>query len=605
MNALAFRNVLFGFLVLTVLNASFLYVSAGSGKSIEEEPSWVVVVMLLSFLFISILVEHGMEHIHHKLSERHSEGLLSVHHKIKDELMLMGFISLILVALEDRLLSICIPMNAVIGVPCWHDESHPGLNFTRAHGRRFLLAAEKRDELCDEGYTKLLDLRAIHHIHILIFCIAVMHILYSCVLIVLSQAKMAMWTGWETWGDDPKETLDLLQKPPQHVGWVRSFCEQFYNSLDPIGFLTVKRYFVIRAKKKAGFQFGAYVTEMLEHDFTDFVGISWWMWFILILQVVSEGYDLGRLSVFASMSVVFSVYTSTRCRMLLVHLSDGVYTEYTKGLKDEKVTHEILNSLQHTDLHADRERLDDLEPEDVCPCGCSFLGYDVFKTMIRFVMFQNSSSLSQAAFYWWQIGTDACYFNNRNSAILIFQIVLNLSMLLHNSLVTVPLYCVVTVVADHEKKSKSKGRKISLKHNKSYVGRPSSKVNPSQGDSNNLTAKHVMRISEVFQRFDSDGDQRINAPELKELWGKLAKEYSADKANKTKIGEPTREEANFILKALDDDKTGFIEKGEFVEWISSGMTMTEAERKAYSESGSLQKKLGDLLTLMIYAISKQ
>ena len=70
MNKLAFRNVLFGFLVLTVLNASYVYVSAGSGKSIEEEPSWVVVVMLLSFLVISIIVEHGMEHIHEKLHER-------------------------------------------------------------------------------------------------------------------------------------------------------------------------------------------------------------------------------------------------------------------------------------------------------------------------------------------------------------------------------------------------------------------------------------------------------------------------------------------------------------------------------------------------------
>ena len=79
----------------------------GAGKTIEEEPSWVVVNMLLAFLVISVFTEHFMEWIHELLEKRHSEGLLIVHHKVKDELMLMGFISLILVMLEDMLLSIC------------------------------------------------------------------------------------------------------------------------------------------------------------------------------------------------------------------------------------------------------------------------------------------------------------------------------------------------------------------------------------------------------------------------------------------------------------------------------------------------------------------
>ena len=88
---------------------------AAAGKTIEEEPSWVVVVMLFSFLLVSILVEHTIEWLHHKLHNR--EGLVYVLEKVKDELMLMGFISLALVALEDQLLSICIPLNAIVGVP--------------------------------------------------------------------------------------------------------------------------------------------------------------------------------------------------------------------------------------------------------------------------------------------------------------------------------------------------------------------------------------------------------------------------------------------------------------------------------------------------------
>ena len=47
----------------------------GAGKTIEEEPSWVVVNMLLAFLVISVFTEHFMEWIHELLEKRHSEGI--------------------------------------------------------------------------------------------------------------------------------------------------------------------------------------------------------------------------------------------------------------------------------------------------------------------------------------------------------------------------------------------------------------------------------------------------------------------------------------------------------------------------------------------------
>ena len=47
----------------------------GSGKTIEEAPSWVVVNMLLAFLVVSVFIEHLMEWIHDLLEKRHSDGL--------------------------------------------------------------------------------------------------------------------------------------------------------------------------------------------------------------------------------------------------------------------------------------------------------------------------------------------------------------------------------------------------------------------------------------------------------------------------------------------------------------------------------------------------
>ena len=62
----------------------------GAGKTIEEEPSWVVVNMLLAFLVISVFTEHFMEWIHELLEKRHSEGLLIVHHKVPRHLKSKG-----------------------------------------------------------------------------------------------------------------------------------------------------------------------------------------------------------------------------------------------------------------------------------------------------------------------------------------------------------------------------------------------------------------------------------------------------------------------------------------------------------------------------------
>ena len=67
------------------------------------------------------------------------------------------------------------------------------------------------------------------------------------------------------------------------------------------------------------------------------------------------------------------------------------------------------------------------------------------------------------------------------------------------------------------------------------------------------------------------------------------------------IQSPTDEEAATILASLDDDDNGSLEKSEFVDWISMGMTRTRAERAEYAESGDLQKKINDFLTLVLWA----
>ena len=415
---------------------------------------------------------------------------------------------------------------------------------------------------------------------------------------------------WETFGDDPTETIDLLICPPKRVSIVKSFFEQFVNSVDAFGFMCLRRFYISKNGMKSTFQYGNYLKESLEHDYHDFVGISWWMWFILILQTLAEGYGLAQYSLFAILSVFFSLFIGTRCRYLLNDICHGVYKAYD-GSEDHLITQELVDSLQHASVHFHQDKVNHIEPKPAFGI-LPFFTYKSFKFMIRFVMFQNSSSLSQALFYQWQIGPTACYFGNRNSVLLTLQILVNLFSMLHMSLVTVPLYCVYSNCTLHddsyghsEKKMKAKS-KIMVKHHKSYKdpngdGSSSSKVSPQEEDMKTVTANSVMHVTELFQKFDSDHDGHITWDELKTMWEQMASMYTKKFPNNDIISSPTDEEAATILSSLDDDDNGSLEKSEFVDWISTGMTRSRAERAEYAASGKLQKKINDFLTLVLWA----
>ena len=110
-----------------------------------------------------------------------------------------------------------------------------------------------------------------------------------------------------------------------------------------------------------------------------------------------------------------------------------------------------------------------------------------------------------------------------------------------------------------------------------------------------------MHVTELFQKFDSDHDGHITWDELKTMWEQMASMYTKKFPNNDIISSPTDEEAATILSSLDDDDNGSLEKSEFVDWISTGMTRSRAERAEYAASGKLQKKINDFLTLVLWA----
>jgi len=109
-----FKGFIFTLLFCLAFSPTSVY--AGAGLSLEETPSWRVILFLLAFLILSIIVEHSIHKLDHYLVHHGKLGPRAALTKIKDELMLMGFISLVLIIMEDMILAQCSDVSTA-GVP--------------------------------------------------------------------------------------------------------------------------------------------------------------------------------------------------------------------------------------------------------------------------------------------------------------------------------------------------------------------------------------------------------------------------------------------------------------------------------------------------------
>ncbi|GFZ17924.1 seven transmembrane MLO family protein [Actinidia rufa] len=118
----------------------------GGGRSLEVTPTWAVAVVCFVLVAVSIVIEHIIHLIGQWLKRKHKRALYEALEKIKSELMLLGFISLLLTVGQGPISDICISKS--VGAT-WHPCSKSKENETSSydeeeedHRRRLLAAGE-------------------------------------------------------------------------------------------------------------------------------------------------------------------------------------------------------------------------------------------------------------------------------------------------------------------------------------------------------------------------------------------------------------------------------------------------------------------------------
>ncbi|KAF3623838.1 MLO-like protein 2 [Capsicum annuum] len=271
----------------------------GGGRSLEQTPTWAVAVVCFVLVAISIVIEHIIHLIGKWLKSKNKNALFEALEKVKAELMLLGFISLLLTVGQSPISNICV--SEKIG-NSWHpcskqkeeeltkDGEDISENSSEQHRRRLLMAAAS-----GSGKVPFVSADGIHQLHIFIFALAVFHVLYCITTLALGRAKMRSWKSWENetktaeyqFSHDPerfrftRETsfgrrhLSFWTKNPVLL-WVVCFFRQFVRSVPKVDYLTLRHGFItahLAPQSHQKFDFRKYIKRSLEEDFKVVVGI--------------------------------------------------------------------------------------------------------------------------------------------------------------------------------------------------------------------------------------------------------------------------------------------------------------------------------------------
>ncbi|XP_004510198.1 MLO-like protein 1 [Cicer arietinum] len=434
------------------------------GPDLQFTPTWVVALVCTVIVAVSFAVERSLHYVGKFLKKKNQKALFQALQKIKEELMLLGFISLFLTVTQNRITKICVPENWTHHMlPCSLDEKDEESKKSTSHFQTFFSSNDvfgtTRRLLGDDhpsteetlgycaakGKVPLLSVEALHHLHIFIFVLAVVHVT-SCVLtIVFGGLNIRRWKHWEdSITDENHETQHAPDRTVTHVhqhafikdhftgfgkdsaimGWVRSFFKQFYGSVTKLDYVTLRLGFIMtHCKANPKFNFHKYMNRALEDDFKKVVGISWYLWVYVVLFLLLNINGWHTYFWIAFIPLILLLAVGTKLEHVIIQLAHEVAEKHT-AIQGELV---VQPSDDHFWFHRPR----------------------IVLFLIHLILFQNSFEI---AFFFWILvtyGFDSCIMGRIRY--IIPRLIIGVFIQLLCSYSTLPLYALVTQMGTHFK----------------------------------------------------------------------------------------------------------------------------------------------------------
>ncbi|XP_048498718.1 MLO-like protein 14 isoform X4 [Beta vulgaris subsp. vulgaris] len=274
-------------------------------RSLALTPTWSVASVLTFFVAVSLLVERSIHWLSNWLDKTRRKPLLQTVEKMKEELMLLGFISLLLTATSSTISNICISSKFFGGVfsPCSEAEVHEATENESSEGRKLWtstphtfrkLMSSLHQNKCPEGKEPFVSYEGLEQLHRFIFIMAVTHVTYSCLTMLLAIVKVHSWRKWEDQAHmDRHDALTeitrelVMRRQSSFVKfqasnslttskfwiWVPCFFRQFGHSVVRADYLTLRKGFIMNHNLTRKYDFHSYMIRSMEEEFQRIVGV--------------------------------------------------------------------------------------------------------------------------------------------------------------------------------------------------------------------------------------------------------------------------------------------------------------------------------------------
>ncbi|KFK40693.1 hypothetical protein AALP_AA2G029100 [Arabis alpina] len=430
--------------------------------TLQETSTWPVAVVCFFLLLISIVIEKLIHKLGTWFKNKNKKAMYEALEKIKAELMLMGFLSLLLTIGQDYISQICISKGIAASMhPCsaaelekltkkkpkndaeneGEEEEHSGrklLELVESFIPRRSLATKGYDKCAEKGKVAFVSSYGMHQLHIFIFVLAVCHVIYCIVIYALGKTKMRSWKRWEEetktieyqYSNDPerfrfardtsfgRRHLNIWSKSTITL-WFVCFFRQFFGSVTKVDYLTLRHGFImahLAPGSDARFDFRKYIQRSLEEDFKTIVEISPVIWFVAVLFLLSNTNGLNSYLWLPFIPFTVILIVGTKLQVIITKL----------GLR----IHEKGDVVKGTPL---------VQPGD----HFFWFGRPRFMLfLIHLVLFTNAFQLAFFAWSTYEFNLKNCF--HKNNIDVIIRIALGVIVQFLCSYVTLPLYALVT-----------------------------------------------------------------------------------------------------------------------------------------------------------------
>ncbi|KAM1120516.1 hypothetical protein ACFXTH_044649 [Malus domestica] len=410
-------------------------------SSLEYTPTWVVALVCFVIVLLSLCAERALHKLGKYLKHEKQDALFEALQKLKEELMLLGFISLLLTVSQRSIIRICIPSNlANHMLPCKRETSeennnaHYSLDQSINNRRRLLSTDTNSDNCLQKGKVPLLSLEALHHLHIFIFVLAVVHVIFCVTTMVLGGARVRQWKRWES---DATSGGNVHVSQRQHreflskrgvgywrraavIGWVISFFKQFYGSVSKPDYIALRQGFTKEHfPSDPQFDFHKYIMRTLEADFRKIVGISWYLWLFVVLFLLLNVEGWHTYFWLAFLPLILLLLVGAKLEHIITRLAQEV-TQGTTALGDHGAGARVKPSDEHFWFHNPR----------------------IVLNLIHFILFQNSFEIAFFFWIWTTYGFRSCIMEKLGY--IVPRLIMGVIVQVLCSYSTLPLYALVS-----------------------------------------------------------------------------------------------------------------------------------------------------------------